>query len=64
MFLGETNDRKIVQTKPLQFAARGRELSFAAIDNNQVRKTNERSPVFFSDLDVGRWTMSVGRLSF
>ena len=58
VLLGQADNWKIVQAKPLQFAARCRELTFSTIDNDQIRKTNERSPVFFSDLDVERWRLS------
>ena len=40
VFLGQTDNRQLVQTKSLQLAAGGRELSFSAIDDNQIRQPN------------------------
>ena len=46
VFFRQTNDRQFVQTKPLQFATRGRKLPFASVDNDQVRQENIRRFLF------------------
>src|ERR1700730_2025740 len=64
MFLGQADNREIVKTESLQLAAGGGELTFPTIDNNEIRQTNERHLTFIAvySLDVGRWTLRVGRL--
>ena len=42
VFLGQPDDRQIVEPKSLQLLARRRELPFAAVDNDQIRQANER----------------------
>ena len=41
VFLGQADDRQIVQPQSLQLAARGGELAFPSIDNDQIRQANE-----------------------
>ena len=43
VFLRQANDRQIVQPQSLQLAARGGELAFPSIDNDQIRQANEAS---------------------
>ena len=41
VFLRQADDRQIVQPQSLQLAARGGELAFPSIDNDQIRQANE-----------------------
>src|SRR5947209_2691596 len=40
VLLCESNDREFMQSEPLQFPAHGGELSFAAVDDDQVGQTD------------------------
>src|SRR6266852_143661 len=56
MLLGQADDRQIMKTESLQFSTRGRKLALPAIDDDQIRQTNERHLVFIAvcSLDVER----------
>jgi hypothetical protein len=45
VFLGEANDRQLMQPEALQLAAGGRQLSLAAIDDDQVWQANGRNRI-------------------